>query len=54
MPVYEFACLSCGKEFYLVLSLRSYERKEYACPACGSRQLERAISSCEVVTSRKS
>ncbi|HJS57099.1 MAG TPA: FmdB family zinc ribbon protein [Vicinamibacteria bacterium] len=54
MPVYEFTCLSCGKEFYLVLSLRSYERKEYACPDCGSRQLERNTSSCEVVTSRKS
>ena len=52
MPVHEFTFLGCGKEFHLVLSLRSYERKEYACPDCGSRQLERNISPCEVVTSR--
>ncbi len=54
MPVYEFTCLSCGKEFHLVLSLRNYELKQYACPGCHSKELERRLTSLQVVTSRKS
>jgi putative FmdB family regulatory protein len=54
MPIYEFVCLDCSKEFSLVLSLHGYENKEFACPHCKSKRLESLITACSVVTSRKS
>lgn len=54
MPIYEFECRKCGKEFSLVLSLKQYERKEFACPACQAREVELRITSTNVITSRKS
>lgn len=54
MPIYEFTCLACGKDFSVALSLRSYELKGFACPACHSKEVERTASDCQVVTSRKS
>jgi putative FmdB family regulatory protein len=54
MPIYEFDCLKCGREFKLVLSLREYEKKNVSCPRCKSKKVEQFVTSCEVVTSRKS
>ena len=54
MPVYEFACLDCGREFTLVLSIKEYERKGFACPHCKSKAVEQLATTCEVITSRKS
>jgi len=54
MPIYEFDCLECGREFRLVLSLREYEEKKVSCPHCKSKKVEQLVTSCEVVTSRKS
>lgn len=54
MPVYTFACLDCGKEFTLVLSLHDYERKHVSCPHCKSKAIEQLVTTCEVITSRKS
>jgi putative FmdB family regulatory protein len=54
MPMYEFACLDCGREFTLILSLREYERKDVSCPQCKSKSIERLVTTCEVITSRKS
>jgi putative FmdB family regulatory protein len=54
MPVYEFACLDCGKEFTLVLSLHERELAHATCPQCQSKAVEQQPSTCEVVTSRKS
>jgi putative FmdB family regulatory protein len=54
MPIYEFACLDCGKEFALVPSLRDYEKGSVSCPYCRSKLIERLVTACEVVTSRKS
>ena len=54
MPVYEFVCLECGKEFTLVLSVQAHDRKDVGCPHCQSRAVEQLVTTCEVVTSRKS
>jgi putative FmdB family regulatory protein len=54
MPVYEFVCLECGKEFTLVLSLKDFEGKRVACPQCKSKAIEQLVTSCEVITARKS
>lgn len=54
MPTYEFGCLDCGREFTLVLSLSEYERRDVSCPHCKSKRIERLVTTCEVITSRKS
>ncbi len=41
MPIYEYKCKVCGKEFeVLVLS----DKEPVHCPACGSKEVERMIS----------
>ncbi|MDE2612206.1 MAG: zinc ribbon domain-containing protein [Burkholderiales bacterium] len=40
MPIYEYACQDCGREFETLV--RSDTVPE--CPACRSRQLERRLS----------
>jgi putative FmdB family regulatory protein len=54
VPIYEFQCLKCGKEFNLALSLKQYEQKQLACPACQAKEVEPLITSTNVITSRKS
>ena len=54
MPVYEFVCLKCRKEFTLTLPLREYEKGDFRCPHCKSRSVEQLVTTCEVVTSKKS
>ncbi|HDZ19843.1 MAG TPA: zinc ribbon domain-containing protein [Phycisphaerae bacterium] len=41
MPVYEFHCESCGKQFELLV--RS-SRERASCEHCGSRKLRRLLS----------
>lgn len=41
MPIYEYCCLKCKKEFEeLILN----KEEEIKCPACGSKELERRFS----------
>lgn len=54
MPTYEFECQKCGKEFELILSLKQFEQKEFACPACQAKEVEALVTSTNVITSRKS
>ena len=58
MPIYEFLCRSCGKEFTEVLSLAEYDaecdKHEVACPNCGSKLVEQLVAACSVFTSHKS
>ncbi len=44
MPMYEFQCQDCGKEFSLTLSLKEREVGGMECPGC-KRQLEVAPAS---------
>jgi putative FmdB family regulatory protein len=53
MPIYEFLCLKCRKEFALTLTIRERGEKPPVCPVCGSTELEALISSVFVKTSRK-
>jgi len=40
MPLYEFDCRACGRRFEMLM--RGADAP--ACPACGARDLERALS----------
>ncbi|MFZ5571641.1 MAG: FmdB family zinc ribbon protein [Thermodesulfobacteriota bacterium] len=43
MPIYEYCCEKCGKEFeYLVLGSQPPE----GCPACNSPKVKRLMSAC--------
>lgn len=43
MPLYEYQCNQCRKEFQRLL-LKQEEEKELACPECGGHDLKRLIS----------
>ncbi len=54
MPVYEFQCQDCGKEFSLTLSLKERDGGGMECPACKSKRLEPLMCGFFAKTSRKS
>ena len=37
MPVYDYLCNNCQKEFEKVLSLNQHDHDEIRCPHCGKR-----------------
>ncbi len=43
MPIFEFTCKSCNKNFE-ELVLKADE--EVSCPSCSSKQIEKLMSSC--------
>jgi putative FmdB family regulatory protein len=54
MPRYEFACLACGGEFTAELSSKERNRLAVACPHCKSTMVEQLVTTCEVITVKKS
>lgn len=54
MPLYEYICQECKKEFSRVLTLSEYERGEAECPACKSKKLEQKPAPFFAVTSKRS
>ena len=40
MPIYEYACKSCGEQFETLI----LGKEEAACPCCASNDLERLLS----------
>lgn len=43
MPVYEYACKTCGKHFEITCHID--EREQLArCPKCGSREVEPVLT----------
>jgi len=43
MPIYEYACVPCGKSFE-ELVLRKSDEAEIRCPGCGSAEIARQMS----------
>ena len=43
MPIFEFRCAECGKEFEKLL-MNSDEQVDLACPECKGEALERVVS----------
>ena len=43
MPIYEYRCTACGKEFDCV-TMRISEKVEPACSACGSKDVNKLVS----------
>jgi putative FmdB family regulatory protein len=54
MPLYEFFCKDCNKDFSRVLTLREYEQGGFECPHCKSRNVEQRPAIFYAVTSKKS
>jgi len=43
MPIYEYRCTLCGKEFEMIRFSQD-DDKEIACPVCGKKKVEKTIS----------
>lgn len=57
MPMYEFYCNDCKKEFNLILSVKEYEeyaKKNFPCATCHGKNVERLITTLHVITPKKS
>ena len=54
MPIYEYVCDDCQKQFTIVLSLAEYEKNNLECPKCKSKNVHQEVTQCTVVTSHKS
>lgn len=44
MPIYEYECQDCGKEFEKIMSFSAEDIDSPECPGCQSRQTQRLIS----------
>ena len=53
MPIYTFKCKKCGNEFELLVGISS-SKMEQKCPKCGSKEIEKLLSSFSVGKSNTS
>ena len=53
MPVYDYLCQDCHKEFELVLTLTEHE-EDVKCPHCGSKHVEQESTAFFAITGKKS
>jgi putative FmdB family regulatory protein len=53
MPLYEFHCRRCQRDFELRQSLSEHEAHRPICPACGARDTEPLLSTFFARTSHK-
>lgn len=54
MPVYEYRCNDCGKQFGIYQTYEEYGNVAVECPHCGSEDLERVIRAVRVSRSEES
>ncbi len=51
MPIYNYVCKECGENFDLLMGVTS-ERVEPKCRKCGSKNIEKILSSFSVGSSK--
>ena len=54
MPVYDYICNDCRKNFERVLTLHEHDSEKMRCPSCGSKNIEQQVAAFYAVTSKKS
>jgi putative FmdB family regulatory protein len=54
MPVYDYICNDCHKEFEIVLTLLEHDHQQIKCPKCSSKNVEQEAAAFFAVTSKKS
>ncbi|MCG6929652.1 MAG: zinc ribbon domain-containing protein [Desulfofustis sp.] len=54
MPVYDYRCEKCDRDFSLEMKISDYTKKKISCPKCKSKKVKRQISSFQTITSKKS
>jgi putative FmdB family regulatory protein len=54
MPVYEYVCEACQKEFEKFLTLSEHDREKIVCPVCGSDKVHQMAADFTAITSKKS
>jgi putative FmdB family regulatory protein len=54
MPIYEYTCRECGKDFIVQQSVAAHSRGPHQCPHCQSTNVQQKVSTIYTVTSRKS
>ncbi len=55
MPVYEYHCKNCKKDFTLRMTVDEHDRQLPECPSCETKEgVEKRIGGAYVITERKS
>jgi putative FmdB family regulatory protein len=54
MPVYDYKCSKCGKQFTVTLTISEHDANKARCPKCDSKQVVQQITGFSVKTSKKS
>jgi putative FmdB family regulatory protein len=54
MPVYEYFCEACQKQFESVLTMHQHDEDKVICPQCGSNKVKQLAATFTAVTSKKS
>ena len=53
MPIYEYLCESCKKDFEITLSITERAKASVKCPGCGSSKVIPQMTVFSAKTSRK-
>lgn len=48
MPMYEFKCCNCGRQFEELVFSSNYSADEIVCPSCGTSNAEQRISAAAI------
>ena len=54
MPLYEYFCKKCDKNFTITMSVAEHEKKKVKCPECKGTNIAPQFGSFYAKTSRKS
>lgn len=54
MPTYDYHCVDCGKDFFVIEHISEHGSSKPECPECKSTKVERVISNVMVKTTKKS